>query len=1591
MPSPKPRTIGFLSKLILLASILALPGGLFAQQFAHIDPLYFVKPFGGVDPLPQVLAVASTSTNFNFSVSASTSSGGSWLSVSPGGNCCTTPDGVRAIVTTGVAMAAGTYSGQIVFASGALNLTVPVTLVVAPTSGAFFDTTPGQVSFSMALGGHPPPQTLEIRNGGVGALDWTLTTATSNGGNWLSVSTNSGTAPSRVTVSIVTANLPNAGSTTGTYSGRLLFQTAGGASIVTVPIGLTVAANAMPQVNALNFSKLFAGADPLPQTVTIASSGTAFNFNVTFSNSNGGAWMSPSPSGNCCTSPDAITISASPAVALAVGNYVSQVVVSNGSQMFVIPVTLTISPTNTASFDNVAGQLSYTLPTSATLAPPNQLVQIRNAGAGTLNWSLIATTFDGGNWLTVSTTSGSAPSQVSIGIVPSALPNGALQAGVYTANLLFQTTGSSVTVPITVSVGPGFEQVNGISFTKLRAGPDPLPQVVTIASSGNNFNFSVAYHSASGGNWLSVSPAGNCCTTPEALTATVTTSPTMPVGTYTAEIIAYSGGLAVTVPVTLTVAASGTTYFDNVPGQLSFSMQPAAAQPPSPQVFQIRNGGTGSLSWTLAATTSDGGNWLTVSATSGTAPSLISVGIVPANLPNGGLVAGVFTGQLRFETAGSSVTVPVSLHVATNAFGQTGGLYFTMPQNGANPLPQVVTTISNGTAFNFSVAYSSATGGNWLTVSPSGNCCTTPEPISAIVNAPVGMPAGTYTAQMVFYSGATSQTVPVTLTVSPTNTAFFDNMPGQLAYSMPTASGNPPVQTVQVRNRGVGALDWTARTSTFDGGNWLTISAASGTAPTKVTIGVVTANLPNLGLVAGVYTGQVLFLSANSAVTIPISVAVGINGFVQVNPLHFTMPLGGANPLPQIMTAVGSGAGTNFSITGYNANGGNWMTVSPAGNCCSTPEVLFIGVSAPVGLAAGTYTSEVLLRSGTTAMVVPVSLTVAPANVPYFDNVQGQMPFFAATNVTPTAQTIDIRGLGLGPLNWTLTPMTADAGNWLTLSAASGTAPSTVTVGVDILNLPSQGLVAGQFTGQLLFQSNSGSVTVPVVVQLGPNIFVQMSGLSFTMPYGGANPLTQTPSVTSSGGGLNFTSTPFSGNGGNWLTISPSGNCCSTPRVMTVGVNGSPGGSPVPAGVHTAQAVFNHGSSALTLPVTLTVTGVPAWSISKAHVGNFTLGQRNATYRLVVSNPAAGGAPTNGTATVTETVSAGLTLVSMAGVGWNCPGGNTCTRSDSLASGASYPAITVTVNVSAVATSPQVNAVSVTGAGAGTANATDSTTILPPFTDVPSNSPYFDAINLMRQYSITAGCGANIYCAGDNVSRAQMAIFMVRAIYGGDNFSYSNTPYFNDVGVNDFGFKWIQKMKELGITAGCGGNNYCPLDNITRAQMAVFIIRSRLGTAADATFTYPATPSFTDEPANDIYFKWVQRMKVDQITGGCGLNIYCPSSPVTREQMAIFIMRGDFNFLLSAGTPKLTLITPGAGIRGSSQVYTVTGENTHFVQGTTVLAPIPGVTVGAITVLGPTSLTVELTTAANATVQPYSIVAITGTEEAVLPNGFVIQ
>jgi uncharacterized repeat protein (TIGR01451 family) len=122
----------------------------------------------------------------------------------------------------------------------------------------------------------------------------------------------------------------------------------------------------------------------------------------------------------------------------------------------------------------------------------------------------------------------------------------------------------------------------------------------------------------------------------------------------------------------------------------------------------------------------------------------------------------------------------------------------------------------------------------------------------------------------------------------------------------------------------------------------------------------------------------------------------------------------------------------------------------------------------------------------------------------------------------------------------------------------------------------------------------------------------------------------------------------------------------------------------------------------VTLTQTTLVTAV--LGITKTHMGNFAPGQA-AAYTVTVSNMG-GAAATSGIVTVTETPPSSLSNVSMSGGGWNCSG-SSCTRGDSLAGGASYPAITVTASVASNAAVSVTNQVSVSGGGSVLASASD--------------------------------------------------------------------------------------------------------------------------------------------------------------------------------------------------------------------------------------------------------------------------------------------
>jgi hypothetical protein len=199
---------------------------------------------------------------------------------------------------------------------------------------------------------------------------------------------------------------------------------------------------------------------------------------------------------------------------------------------------------------------------------------------------------------------------------------------------------------------------------------------------------------------------------------------------------------------------------------------------------------------------------------------------------------------------------------------------------------------------------------------------------------------------------------------------------------------------------------------------------------------------------------------------------------------------------------------------------------------------------------------------------------------------------------------------------------------------------------------------------------------------------------------------------------------------------------------------------------------------------------------------------------------------------------------------------------------------------------------SFTIAGQGIHLLQSATSPLLSFEDVALDHPFSDHIYLMRSNAIADFCGnnTNAFCPETNTTRAQMALYLIRGRFG-DSFTFPSTPYFTDVRPDHPQFAYIQKMRELGYTNGCTATTFCPADNVTRGQMAAFIIRTVLRLRADQAITAPTTPFFTDVPATDPFFAHVQKMRELGITGGCTATSYCAADLTTKGQMSVFVVR----------------------------------------------------------------------------------------------------
>lgn len=198
------------------------------------------------------------------------------------------------------------------------------------------------------------------------------------------------------------------------------------------------------------------------------------------------------------------------------------------------------------------------------------------------------------------------------------------------------------------------------------------------------------------------------------------------------------------------------------------------------------------------------------------------------------------------------------------------------------------------------------------------------------------------------------------------------------------------------------------------------------------------------------------------------------------------------------------------------------------------------------------------------------------------------------------------------------------------------------------------------------------------------------------------------------------------------------------------------------------------------------------------------------------------------------------------------------------------------------------------------------------FEDVPSTKPYYDQVNLLRERMITYGCNAYPanYCPEPpyTLTRGQAATLIIRAIYSartGDPEGFPDppsTPYFTDVPPEHAQFKYIQKMRELGIANGVTATTFEPWGTLSFGQTAVFAHRARqLRQWQPITAPYACSyPPFSDVPAEHIFCPYIRDMAAElgydkAISPSCWTG-FCPDNiAMPRGILAFYLVNGVMN------------------------------------------------------------------------------------------------
>jgi hypothetical protein len=698
-------------------------------------------------------------------------------------------------------------------------------------------------------------------------------------------------------------------------------------------------------------------------------------------------------------------------------------------------------------------------------------------------------------------------------------------------------------------------------------------------------------------------------------------------------------------------------------------------------------------------------------------------------------------------TAGTAFSFTVTaLDVNNNtALNYAGTVHFTSTDgtatlpanstltNGIGTFSATLKTAGNQTITATDSVTSSITGvSGTVVVSPAAAThFTVSAPATATGNTAFSF---TVTAQDQFNNTTTGYTGTVHFTSSdgagvlPANSTLTNGV-GTFSATLKTA-GNQTITATDTVTVSITGTSNTIAVTVLPATHFTVSAPASATAGTAFSFTVTALDVNNSTVTN--YAGTVHFTSSDGVAVLPANSTL-TNG---VGTFSATLKTAGNQTIAATDTVTASITGTSNTIAVSAGAATHFAVSAPATATGNTAFSFTVTALDQFNNTVTGYAGAVHFTSSDGAAVLPANSTLTNG-----------VGTFSATLKTAGNQTITatdaVNALITGTSN-TIMVTVLPATHFTVSAPATATAGSAISFTVTALDTNNS--PTSNYTGTVHFTSSDGAATLPVNSTLTNGV----GTFSATLKTAGNQTITAADTVTASIAGIGTivvspaaashfaVSVPNTAIAGSTFSFTVTAfdpfNNTATGYAGTVHFTSSDGAATLPAnstltnglgtflvtlktsGNQTITATDTVNASITGTSSTIAVTQPSDLSITKTHSGNFFQGQTGATYNLTVSN--VGSNATVGMVTVADILPQGLTATAISGTGWNCNlGAVTCTRSDALVAGTSYPVVAVTVSVASNAAASVTNAATVSGGGElNLANdtATDITTITAP-------------------------------------------------------------------------------------------------------------------------------------------------------------------------------------------------------------------------------------------------------------------------------------